>query len=46
MATTSLQQWQRRLRIDGNNVSLTTGNKGNDIDDDNDAISTRATTPA
>jgi hypothetical protein len=40
-----LQQWQRCLHID-NNASLMISNKGDDIDDDNNAIVTRATMPA
>jgi hypothetical protein len=41
-----LQQRQRRLHIDGNNASLLTSSKGDDINDDDDAIATRAATPA
>jgi hypothetical protein len=39
-------QWQRRLCIDGNDASLTMSNKGNNMNDDRDAIATRAMTPA
>jgi hypothetical protein len=39
-----LQQQQRCLHIAAANVSLTTSDKGSDIDDDNNAILTRATT--
>jgi hypothetical protein len=42
----SSQQQQRCLHIDGNNASLPVIDKGNNIDDDDNAISTRAMTPA
>jgi hypothetical protein len=41
-----LQQQLRCLRIDGNKASLMMSNKGNNIDDNSNAIATRATTPA
>jgi hypothetical protein len=40
-----LQQWQRCLRIDGNDASLPTSHEVDDIDDDKDAIAMRATMP-
>jgi hypothetical protein len=41
----SLQR-QRRLRIDGGDARLPTSHKGDDIDDDDDAIAMRVTMPA
>jgi hypothetical protein len=41
-----LQHRQRRLHIDGGYASLPTSDKSNDIDDDDNTIAMRATTPA
>jgi hypothetical protein len=42
----SLGQYQRWLRINRDGTSLTTSYKGNDIDDDDNAIVMKAMTPA
>jgi hypothetical protein len=46
MEKTPAHQWQQRHCNEGNNTSLMASNKGDDINDDDNAIAMRATMPA
>jgi hypothetical protein len=45
MAKTSAHQWQLRHHDEGNNASMTTSNKGDNMNAYNNAIATRAMAP-